>query len=316
MYDLIGDIHGELGALEALLRKLGYRRTSEGWSHPGRMAIFLGDFIDRGADSRGVCRLVREMTQGGSAKAVMGNHEFNALAYHTPDPLRPGAFLREHSPKNRSQHEATLESFAGNDAEFEETRDWFASLPLWLDLGGLRVVHAAWHTESMEALHDHLDTDRKLQASALEQMSRKEKTASRTGKTAYESVETVLKGVEVKLPDGCRFVDKDGHQRHEARIRWWLREGSLTWRELALGPPELIAQLPDALVNEGASRGYPADAPPVFIGHYWLTGKPAPLAPNVACLDYSVAKPGGQLVAYRWEGEQILKVSSFVSVSR
>ena len=58
MYDLIGDIHGERGALEALLVKLGYRRTDQGWSHPGRMAVFLGDFIDRARDrlTQSACR--------------------------------------------------------------------------------------------------------------------------------------------------------------------------------------------------------------------------------------------------------------------
>ena len=38
-----------------------------------------------------------------------------------------------------------------------------------------------------------------------------------------------------------------------------------------------------------------------------LNGPPALLAPNVACLDYSVAaKKGGKLVAHRWDGEQRL----------
>ena len=309
MYDLIGDIHGELGALEALLRKLGYRRTDQGWSHPGRTAIFLGDFIDRGADSRGVCHLVREMTQGGSALAVIGNHEFNALAYHTPDPLEDGRHLRPHTEKNIRQHAATLESFEGHEMELADTLDWFRSLPLWMDLGELRVVHAAWHPESMVALGDYLTHDLTLQDDVLEPMSR-------GGQVAYESVERILKGVEVELPDGYSFMDKDGQKRREARIRWWLQQEGLSWRELALGPPELIDQLPDQPMREGASPGYPEDAPPVFIGHYWWTGTPAPLAPNVACLDYSVAKPGGQLVAYRWDGEQVLKASSFVSVTR
>jgi hypothetical protein len=49
---------------------------------------------------------------------------------------------------------------------------------------------------------------------------------------------------------------------------------------------------------------YPATAKPVFIGHSWLSAqRPALLADNVACLDYSVAK-GGFLCAYRWDGEQ------------
>jgi hypothetical protein len=35
-----------------------------------------------------------------------------------------------------------------------------------------------------------------------------------------------------------------------------------------------------------------------------LSGRdPVPLAPNIACLDYSVAQLGGKLVAYRWDGE-------------
>ncbi|WP_286764424.1 MULTISPECIES: hypothetical protein [Rhodopirellula] len=36
-----------------------------------------------------------------------------------------------------------------------------------------------------------------------------------------------------------------------------------------------------------------------------MTGTPLPLAANVACTDYSVAK-GGNFVAYQWDGEQVL----------
>ena len=43
---------------------------------------------------------------------------------------------------------------------------------------------------------------------------------------------------------------------------------------------------------------------------------PAALAPNIACLDYSVAKPGGKLVAYRWDGEQTLSGEKFEWVDR
>jgi hypothetical protein len=47
-----------------------------------------------------------------------------------------------------------------------------------------------------------------------------------------------------------------------------------------------------------------------------MTGVPTPLAPNIACLDYSVAKPGGKLVAYSWNSEKVLCDSNFVSVDR
>ena len=40
----------------------------------------------------------------------------------------------------------------------------------------------------------------------------------------------------------------------------------------------------------------------------------APLAANIACVDYSVAKPGGKLVAYQWAREQTLSADQFVWV--
>ena len=55
---------------------------------------------------------------------------------------------------------------------------------------------------------------------------------------------------------------------------------------------------------------YGSDQPLVFVGHYWLDGsqKPEPVAPNVVCLDYSLAI-GGRLVAYRTDESE-----PFVSV--
>ena len=47
-----------------------------------------------------------------------------------------------------------------------------------------------------------------------------------------------------------------------------------------------------------------------------MEGEPAPLAPNIACLDYSVAKPGGRLVAYRWDGDKTLEPGKYMWVKR
>ena len=59
---------------------------------------------------------------------------------------------------------------------------------------------------------------------------------------------------------------------------------------------------------------YTTGEKPVFVGHYWLRGeRPTLLAPNVACVDWSVAK-GGFLSAYRWDGEQTLDDGRFVWV--
>ena len=47
-----------------------------------------------------------------------------------------------------------------------------------------------------------------------------------------------------------------------------------------------------------------------------MEGVPDALAPNIACVDYSVANSGGKLVAYRWDGEKTLTDDKFVWVDR
>ena len=95
-YDIIGDIHGQADKLEALLRTLGYRDTAGAWRHAERQAIFVGDFIDRGPAQVRSVNIVRRMVDAGAALAVMGNHELNAIAWHTPvrdtDPVQYVAF--------------------------------------------------------------------------------------------------------------------------------------------------------------------------------------------------------------------------------
>jgi len=102
MYDIIGDIHGQAGELEELLTKLGYGCIGGVYRHDTRQVIFLGDFIDRGPHQRRVLNLVRAMVADGTALAVMGNHEFNAIAFYTPD--GSGGHLRPRNEKNVHQH--------------------------------------------------------------------------------------------------------------------------------------------------------------------------------------------------------------------
>lgn len=80
MYDLIGDIHGFASELKCLLRKLGYQEREGTWQHPERRVIFLGDFVDRGPEQVETIQIAQRMVEEGYALAVMGNHEFNAVA--------------------------------------------------------------------------------------------------------------------------------------------------------------------------------------------------------------------------------------------
>src|ERR1017187_8430531 len=149
-YDIIGDIHGYATKLRALLEKLGYAEKKGAYSHPERKVIFVGDFIDRGPEIRETLQTVRAMVDGGSALAVMGNHEFNAMAYATPD--GKGGFLRKHTPGKVEQHRATMEQIGTpHPEEWKGWLEWLAALPLFLDLGNLRAVHAAWDAEAVNA---------------------------------------------------------------------------------------------------------------------------------------------------------------------
>ncbi|QZS52466.1 polynucleotide kinase-phosphatase [Rhodococcus opacus] len=77
-FDIIGDVHGCRSELQTLLRELGWTLEPEGGgaSHPeGRIAVFVGDLVDRGPDTPGVLRLVMGMVAAGTALCVSGNHE-------------------------------------------------------------------------------------------------------------------------------------------------------------------------------------------------------------------------------------------------
>jgi len=88
-YDLIGDVHGCAHTLEHLLDQLGYHKHAGTWRHPSRMAVFLGDIIDRGPRIREALHIVHDMTEAGQALCIMDNHEFNALGWATAR-RRPG----------------------------------------------------------------------------------------------------------------------------------------------------------------------------------------------------------------------------------
>src|SRR5215213_8913544 len=67
----IGDIHGCLTALDTLL---GFVRPG-----PDDQLVFLGDYIDRGPDSKGVLDRLVELKKSGPIVCLRGNHEIMML---------------------------------------------------------------------------------------------------------------------------------------------------------------------------------------------------------------------------------------------
>lgn len=304
MHDIIGDIHGHADELVQLLEQMGYEQVRGVFRHPQRTAVFCGDFIDRGPQIPDVVSIARNMVEAEAALAVMGNHEFNALAYHTENPAEPGAYFRRHSEHNQHQHQATLDQFS--DKDLEDALQWFGTLPVALDLGSCRIVHACWDDAAISQIEELRQTTGS--AYSTEFLSR----TARRGNAEFEAAERVLKGPELALPDGITVTDQEGNRRRRIRIRWFEPPTSQTWRSYAL--PRKTT-LPDTPVPEDAPAvPYPSDAPPVFVGHYWLPESVAqPLAPNIACLDYSIAR-NGFLTAYRFDNQWPLQADRFVAV--
>lgn len=312
IYDVIGDIHGQATKLKGLLAKLGYTltsNTSTGASYyappAGHHALFIGDLIDRGPQQIETLEIVFAMIDAGAAQAVMGNHEYNALAYATLDQHSTTSnahYLREHNATHERQHQEFLAEvpFASEQHQYWLSR--FYELPLWIETDTACFVHACWDMDNMARLQPLLTKEHCLTPTALQLTSQKDSEE-------YAALERVLKGVEVPLPNSLSFTDKDGAIRRRMRVQWWLPDLNDKYVvDIARAASSDLAQIPKETRAVNLDFRLRTDKP-IFIGHYWLTGTPAPLSPQVVCTDYSAAGPG-YLTAYRLDTSKPLPLSA------
>ncbi len=308
-YDLIGDVHGCADALAHLLDKLGYHYQGGIWRHPRRQVIFLGDIIDRGAHIRGALHMVRDMVDAGQAYCILGNHEWSALGWYMPAPPGSGKlFVREHSPRFTRLLQETLLQFEHHAEEWKAFRQWFYELPLYLDGERFRVVHACWDSGVIARLAPRLNRG------CLEPDLLRESAVDDS--FAGQALNRLLRGIDMPLPEGITQTSAEGFVRSTFRSRFW-EENPRVYGDVVFQPdglPEAIARLPLSERDRQRLFLYRPDDPLLFVGHYWCTGRPSPVAPNVACLDYSAVR-GGKLVAYRLDHEHQLDPARFVWVN-
>ena len=322
--DFIGDIHGHYDELVVLLKKLGYQEQGGAYRFPdnARTVVFLGDYIDRGSRVRETVNLVRAMRDAGSAVALMGNHEFNALSFWHENgaggrPLKSirGGYLREHSFNKVAIHVKTVESYSGRKAEFLEMLDFLKTLPFYLETESFRAQHACFDLNGVQILKD-MSLRAFTDGNFDELIARANDQYNEYEDSLYEPFSLLLKGPELDLPDGLTFRDAEGVLRKRTRLRWWIDPKNANLQELSFQPG---VELPPVEVPQEIHEldFYGENERPVFFGHYWLTGFPELIRDNVCCLDYSVAgyRGDGRLVAYRFDGEQKLDNRKFVSVA-
>ncbi|HCG77719.1 MAG: serine/threonine protein phosphatase [Thalassolituus maritimus] len=307
-YDLIGDIHGCGLTLIDLLEQMGYSKRNGVYQHPKRKVVFLGDIVDRGPNIRLACHIVRDMVEAGHADIVMGNHEYNVVTYlsEAPAGMRQ-PFLRPHTPRNNFIVEQTLEQFANYPQEFNEMLDWFLTIPLFREYEHFRVVHACW---------DHQMIDEYLRRYGSNQITKEMLPESvQTDSFLYQFLDRMLRGTSLKLPDGRSMTAKDGMVRQFFRTKFWAGDPQ-RYNDVIFQPDPLPEDLQHALLSEDEKQQllfYGPDEKPLFIGHYWMSGLPEPIVPNIACLDYSAVKYG-RLVAYRMDTERHLQKGKFAWV--
>jgi serine/threonine protein phosphatase 1 len=135
---IVGDIHGCLGPLKRLMDKID-------WHPDADRLIFLGDYLDRGENSKGVVDFILELSKRSRlVECLIGNHENIFLKFLTRGELQN--FLANGG-------RTTLESYRLDGKRHSEPfippdhMDFFQNLLLWIELEDYYVVHAGFRPE-------------------------------------------------------------------------------------------------------------------------------------------------------------------------
>ncbi|WP_264876629.1 metallophosphoesterase [Vibrio agarivorans] len=312
----IGDVHGCYNKLQDFLTTVGWNEDDQ----EDPLLVFVGDLIDNDineeVDHLALLNYVRDLVAKKRAICLLGNHEFNAIGWMLKN--NNGDYCRPHSDKNREQHQGFLTQVGEGSEEHLAWIEWFKSLPLFANFGTFNAIHACWHQPSISKLKTYLNSDNSLKEEFWP-------CAFDPSHELFKIIEVLLKGPELKLPDGKSFIDRNGHKRDSIRIAWW-KDAAATYRDLAIVSDNQRAFIPDLPLPRRAMDEYnPSyDGPipvPTVIGHYTLSPSsyPSLLSRHVACVDFSAAKQGVPLVALctwiddeREEDEPILNEQDFL----
>lgn len=306
MYDIIGDVHGCAPLLKKLLKELGYTKTESGYFHTERKAVFVGDFINRGPEIRKTIRIIRSMVENGSAYAILGNHEINAIIYYLK--LKKG-YSQVIAPKKYfvSLYK-TINEFVNCPDELISHLKWLCSLPVFLEIGRIRVVHACWSQEAVDFFKG------KITGGKIKKKMFKELIKNQKGDFA-KHISTLTKGVDFKIPKNLKLINNKGVYSRSFRLRWWENPAGKTFEELSFDSKFTLPlyTIPEQLLP--TTFVYQADAPVLFVGHYCRFNGPYIIKPNICCVDSGVSQ-SKKIVAYRWSGEKTLLARNLVSIGK
>jgi hypothetical protein len=287
-YVIIGDVHGMFDALETLLQTLGFSKKNNAYQHPKYIAIFAGDFVDRGKRQRDVIELIRAMVEHGSAKAILGNHEYGVIYSYSINPETQQPQLVCNS-RLKEECNTILKDYPLAGKDTTDMIEWLKSLPLYLQLDQLRVVHATWDEIAIEKLEPFTEQGQ-LTSEGWRQ------AVIKTG-DLYRLIRPLIRGVTARLPDHLK-THPHAPYRRDYRVSWWKNDWS-SWEKILCSASDAKIFAEVELPSEPIIKPHSPEQTALFFGHYWFKGTPKPITRNLACLDYS-ACIGGHLVAYVW----------------
>lgn len=127
----VGDIHGRLSKLEGLIDQIGPNRDD--------LLVFLGDYIDRGADSFEVVELIIALKRRlPHTITLRGNHEDFVVSL----------FMGNQSQYQRNiwlkmnGGDLTMASYRNNGCHLKEHKDFYMNLPLFWETDEYFFCHA------------------------------------------------------------------------------------------------------------------------------------------------------------------------------
>lgn len=288
--DIIGDIHGQYDALQALLRHLGY---DENGAHPqGRHLILLGDLVDRGPDTPAVLDWYQHAHACGNVQSILGNHEINLLLNDAKD--GSGWYFDERAARDAATY-APWQRYPA--ARKTALTAFLKRQPLILQRDDLRIVHAAWDSDAVARLQaaatDDLIAQHRLWESALDENA--------PAQPWYSAWQEETRHADAPDDPACPPAFRPATA---ARDLYYSRGNPV--RVLTCGAETLAAAPFYAggrwrFVERAAWWNGYRDTTPVIIGHYWRrwTDETNPLFPfppnhwhgarhNVFCCDYAV----------------------------
>jgi hypothetical protein len=304
MYDIIGDVHGHASMLKKLLLKMGYVKANGSFSHPSRKAIFVGDFINRGPEIRKTIKLIRAMVENGHAQAILGNHELNAIIYHLKD--KEGLRFVKEPHKYFLSLFKTIDEYSLNSLEWKEQLRWMRSLPLYLDLGEIRVVHACWSDSAIEII-DSIREEGRIRKKTFKKIQKN------SNSELNKSIWLLTKGVNLKMPGDLKIVNNKGISPRSFRTCWWEKPANKTFKQMSFESKYELPAYTIPIEILPITYPYPKDAPILFFGHYCRSKGPFILKSNVCCVD-SCVTGSKTLLAYQWDGEKKLSEKKLISV--